>query len=115
MLPRVTLEPVKREDLQRMADWLTDRDVNSSWYGLDDNGKPLHIGYDPGDLLEAPDEQLDETFNNDDRKFYSIYSPESEHIGRVSWLSNGPSKKPSSSSSSAARTCGTTTTVPRPS
>ncbi len=81
MLPTVTLEPVKREDLQRMADWLTDRDVNSSWYGLDDNGKPLHIGYDPGDLLQAPDEQLEETFNNDDRKFYSIYSPESEHIG----------------------------------
>ena len=81
MLPRVTLEPVKREDLQRMADWLTDRDVNSSWYGLDDSGKPLHIGYDPGDLLQASEEQLDETFNSDDRKFYSIYSPESEHIG----------------------------------
>ena len=81
MLPRVTLEPVKREDLQRMADWLTDRDVNSAWYGLDDNGKPLHIGYDPGDLLQASGEQLDETFNDDDRKFYSIYSPESEHIG----------------------------------
>ena len=81
MLPRVTLEPVKREDLQRMADWLTDRDVNSAWYGLDDNGKPLHIGYDPGDLLQASGEQLDETFNGDDRKFYSIYSPESEHIG----------------------------------
>ena len=81
MLPRVTLEPVKREDLQRMADWLTDRDVNSAWYGLDENGKPLHIGYDPGDLLQASGEQLDETFNDDDRKFYSICSPESEHIG----------------------------------
>ncbi len=81
MLPRVTLEPVKLEDVQRMVEWLTDREVNSSWYGLDDNGRPLHIGYDPGDLLQASDEQLVETFNDDDRKFYSIYSPESEHIG----------------------------------
>ena len=38
MFPKVTLNMVGREDVQRMAEWLTDREVNSAWYGLDDSG-----------------------------------------------------------------------------
>jgi RimJ/RimL family protein N-acetyltransferase len=81
MFPNVTLATVGREDVQRMAEWLTDREVNSAWYGLDDSGQPMHIGYDPTELLQASDEELQQTFGNEDRKFYSLYSPEGEHIG----------------------------------
>ena len=40
MFPEVTLTTPTREDIQRMADWLNDSDVNSVWYGLGDDGNP---------------------------------------------------------------------------
>ncbi len=81
MFPGVTLAAVGREDVQRMADWLTDREVNAAWYGLDESGQPLHIGYSPQEMLQASDEEMQAVFDDDDRKFYSLYSPEGDHIG----------------------------------
>ncbi len=81
MLPRVALSPVVREDVQRVLDWLADREVNSSWYGLDENGQPIHIGYNPPEILQAATSDWDHAFQNEDRRIYSIHSPEGEHIG----------------------------------
>ncbi len=81
MFPEVTLTSTTREDVGRMAEWLSDDEVNAVWYGLGDDGKPMHTGYSPHELLEASDEQLRLVVENEDRKIYSIYSQEGEHIG----------------------------------
>ncbi len=81
MLPRVVLSPVVREDVQRVSDWLADREVNSSWYGLGEDGHPIHIGYKPLEILQADTSDWDQVFQNENRRIYSIYSPEGEHIG----------------------------------
>ena len=81
MFPQVTLSPVGREDVQRMMEWLADRDVNSSWYGLGGDGEPLHIGYHPTEIISASDDEWAQVFDDEDRKIFSIYSPEGEHIG----------------------------------
>ena len=81
MLPRVVLSPVVREDVQRISDWLADREVNSSWYGLGEDGQPIHIGYNPHEILQVSTSDWDQVFQNEDRRIYSIYSPEAEHIG----------------------------------
>ena len=89
MFPQVTLSPVTREDVKRFQEWLSDREVNSSWYGLGEDGQPLHIGYSPEQVLQASEEEWAQVFENEDRKIYSIYSPQSEHIGEgqlvISW------------------------------
>ena len=81
MLPQVALSPVVREDVQRISDWLADREVNSSWYGLGEDGQPIHIGYNPHEILQAAPSDWDQTFQSEDRRIYSIHSPEGEHIG----------------------------------
>lgn len=81
MFPQVTLSPVTRENIKRVLEWLSDREVNSSWYGLGEDGQPLHIGYSPQNILQAPEEEWTQVFEDESRKFYSIYSPEGEHIG----------------------------------
>ena len=81
MFPEVTLAETTREDVGRLAEWLSDGDVNTMWYGLGDDGMPLHIGYSPHDLLQATEEELRLVFENEDRKIYSIYSQDGEHIG----------------------------------
>ena len=47
MFPEVTLVAPTREDVQRLSDWLDDPDVNAVWFGVDDDGKPLHATYAP--------------------------------------------------------------------
>lgn len=81
MYPQVALSTVEREDVQRVSDWLTDREVNTFWYGLGDDGQPLHIGYSPQHILQAPPTEWRQVFENEDRKIYSIHSPDGEHVG----------------------------------
>jgi RimJ/RimL family protein N-acetyltransferase len=81
MFPQITLSPVTRADVQRVAEWLSDEEVNSSWYGLGDDGLPLHIGYSPHQMLRASEGEWNQVFENEDRKIYSIYVQGSEHIG----------------------------------
>ena len=89
MLEEVILRPVIREDVQRLAEWLNDEEVNSSWYGVDEGGLPLHIGYSPHQILEAPESEWRLVFESDDRKVHAIYTKEGEHIGEgqlaVAW------------------------------
>lgn len=81
MFPQVTLSPVTREDVKRLQEWLADREVNASWYGLDEDGQPVHIGYSPHSILQAPEDEWEQVFGDESRKIYSIYSPQGEHIG----------------------------------
>ena len=81
MFPEVALTGTTREDVSRMAEWLGDGDVNTMWYGLGDDGKPLHHGYSPHVLLESSDQEMSLVVDNEDRKIYSVYSDEGEHIG----------------------------------
>jgi RimJ/RimL family protein N-acetyltransferase len=81
MFPQVALSAVEREDVQRVCDWLTDREVNTFWYGLGDDGQPIHIGYSPRQILLASPSEWSQVFENEDRKIYSIHSPDGQHIG----------------------------------
>jgi len=81
MLSEVILRPVTREDVQRLVVWLSDEEVNSLWYGVGEGGFPLHVGYSPRHILEAPESEWRLVFENDDRMVYAIYTKEGEHIG----------------------------------
>ena len=82
MFPQVELTSLTREDVQRVADWLGDPEVNSLWYGEDDKGQPLHMGYSPQEVLGAPEEEWDASLPDaDNRKVFSVYTSEGEHIG----------------------------------
>ena len=81
MFPEVTLTETTREDVGRMAEWLNGAEVNAMWYGLGDDGKPMHHGYSPHELFHASDEELGLVVDNEDRKIYSVFSQEGEHIG----------------------------------
>ncbi len=91
MYPQITLASLTREDVQRLADWLKDDEVNSLWYGLGEDGEPLHIGYSPQQALETPEaEWAAQSLAEEDRKIYSIYSSEEEHIGEGQLLVEWP-------------------------
>lgn len=81
MFPEIILTPPTREDIARIADWLDDTEVNSMWYGLGEDGLPMHIGYSPHRLLNAPEEELQAVLEHEDRRIYSVYTKENEHIG----------------------------------
>jgi RimJ/RimL family protein N-acetyltransferase len=81
VFPQITLSPVTREDVKRLLEWLADREVNSSWYGLGEDGESLHIGYSPQHILQASEDEWAQVFDEESRKIYSIYSPQGEHIG----------------------------------
>ena len=85
MFPDVSLEPVTREDVQRMREWLDDPEVNSLWYGRGDDGLPMHLGYSPHTVLESSQDDWEQTFAqtfaSEDRKIFSVYTGEGEHIG----------------------------------
>ena len=81
MFPDVTLTTITHADVQRMADWLDDDEVNSSWYGQGDDGLPIHIGYSPHRMLQASPQEWDRIFSSEDRKIYSVYTAEGDHIG----------------------------------
>ena len=81
MLPDVSLVQPVREDIQRMADWLSDDEVNAFWYGRDEDGAALHTGYSPHLVAQASEEEFRRTFEDDDRKIYAIYTKDGQHIG----------------------------------
>ena len=82
MFPQVELTSLTREDVQRVADWLEDPEVNSLWYGEDETGQPLHMGYSPRELLNAPEAEWNELLPDEERrKIFSVYTSEGDHIG----------------------------------
>ena len=81
MFPEVTLSQPTTEDIQRMVQWLDDVEVNTLWYGLDEGGLPLHIGYSPHDAVKTSGEEWQRIFEDEDRKIYSIYTKDGHHIG----------------------------------
>ena len=90
MLPQVRLIPATREDAGRVAEWLNDADVSSMWYGLNNDGVPVHIGYSPYELVNASEEAVQEVFQHEDRKIYSIYTQEDDHIGEAQLVVEWP-------------------------
>ena len=81
MLPEVRLTQASREDVNRIAAWLEDEEVNASWYGTTEQGDPVHIGYSPKHILEATAGEWDDVFKNDVRKIFSVFIADGEHIG----------------------------------
>lgn len=83
MIPQVSLLPVSREDVQRIIQWLQDNEVCASWYGRDEKGEPIHIGYSPKEILGASPEEWERVFSDRERRIYSIYTAEGVHIGEA--------------------------------
>lgn len=82
MFPQISLVSLTREDVQRVAEWLDDPEVNALWFGEDESGDPIHIGYSPREVLSAPEEGWDESIPDEEyRKVFSVYTTEGEHIG----------------------------------
>jgi RimJ/RimL family protein N-acetyltransferase len=81
MYPEVTLLQTSRDDVQRLGEWLEDVDVNSSWYGTGEDGLPLHIGYSPSQVLTSSDDEWRQVFEDQDRRIYSVYTTDGQHIG----------------------------------
>ncbi len=82
MFPQITLSALTREDVERVALWLDDAEVSALWYGLGEDGAPLHIGYSPREILGAPEGEWDESLEDEEfRKILSVYTSEGEHIG----------------------------------
>ena len=79
-----------REDIQRMSDWLNDPEVNAVWYGVGDDGKPLHTTYTPEAILAGGSEEWDHVFNDENRTIFSVYSGDGEHIGEGQLLVEWP-------------------------
>ena len=81
VLPEIELREVTREDVDRIAGWLDDNDVSSNWFGHYACGDPVHRGYDPVHILEAPESEWDRIFRHDPRRLISsIYNERGEHI-----------------------------------
>jgi RimJ/RimL family protein N-acetyltransferase len=80
-IPLINLCSPTIEDIHRVSEWLRDSQVSESWYGVDENGKPLHIGYDPVDeILKLDGNPLGQVLTNS-RKIWSIYAEQEGHIG----------------------------------
>ena len=81
MWPEVMLREVSRDDVARIGEWLQDEEVNTSWYGRDESGHPVHVGYSPHSVLQESEEEWARTFAGEERKIYSICTPDGQHIG----------------------------------
>ena len=90
MFPEVTLVTPTREDVQRLSDWLSDPEVNAVWFGVGDNGKPLHATYEPAAILAGGASEWDQIFNDESRSIFSIYNGDGEHIGEGQLLVEWP-------------------------
>ena len=90
MFPQVSLTAPTRSDVERLMGWLTDDEVNTSWYGLGDDGQPLHAGYTPAHVLEGDSNDWNRVFNDDNRKVFAVYSSEGEHIGEAQLVIEWP-------------------------
>ena len=81
MLPEVTLQNVSRDDVDRVAWWLEDRELSSMWFGHYGCGDPMHRGYEPRHMIEASQWEWDRVFGDSDRVIFSIYTQQREHVG----------------------------------
>ena len=82
MLPIVQLRHVTRNDVQRIAEWLSDDEVSSRWFGHYACGDPVHLGYEPGLMLGASTEDWVRVFDHDRRRLiFSIYAGDEGHVG----------------------------------
>ena len=83
MLPEVRLVEVSREDVGRINDWLEDEEVCSMWFGHYTYGDPIHLGYHPSEMLNASEEKWDSVFHDPNRRIFSVYTAEGQHIGEA--------------------------------
>ncbi len=83
MLPHVQLREVSREDVERLRRWLEDEEVCSMWFGRYTYGNPVHLGYQPLEILKATQEEWNRVFNDPNRRIFSIYNAQGEHIGEA--------------------------------
>ena len=90
MVAQIRLTELSRQDIELMARWLEDSEVMGSWYGADENGKPLHIGYSPHRALDFSQEEWDRVVNDEERKIYSIYNGSEGHIGEAQMVIEPP-------------------------
>ena len=90
MLPEVRLTHTSRDDVGRIAEWLRDEEVNASWYGADEQGEALHIGYSPRHILEVSDTEWEETFGGEPRKIFSVLTADGQHIGEGQMVTETP-------------------------
>jgi RimJ/RimL family protein N-acetyltransferase len=93
MLPEVRLVNINKDDVGRIAQWLQDEEVSASWYGTNQNGDALHIGYSPKQMLDAGPDDWARTFNQKDRKVFSVITElgrSAQHIGEGQLLIEAP-------------------------
>lgn len=85
MSAQVELRPVTRDDVARIAAWLQDPQVAEAWFGRYTYGDPVHLGYNPGKMINASQDEWDEVFKpahgQSHRDIFSIYTRSGEHIG----------------------------------
>lgn len=90
MFPEVALATPTYEDIQRISRWLSDSEVNEAWYGVGHDGQPQHHSYRLDAVLNGEDEAWNHVFNDENRKMFSLYSSEGEHIGEGQLLIEWP-------------------------
>ena len=90
MLPEVKLTQVSKEDVQRIEEWLQDEEVNASWYGCNEQGEPLHIGYSPKRMLDATPKEWEEVFSSEERHIFSVSTTDGQHLGEAQMVIEAP-------------------------
>ena len=90
MFPEVTLVTPTREDVRRLSEWLNDTEVSDVWFGVGDDGKPLHATYTPEAILAGGAEEWEHVFNDQNRSIFSVYNEDGEHIGEGQLLVEWP-------------------------
>lgn len=90
MEPQLQLKQVSRADVSRMIDWLNNRIVLDSWYGSDEEGQPLHIGYSPAEMIKASERKWKTVFHGETRKIFSVYDAMEGHIGEAQMVIEPP-------------------------
>ncbi len=79
----VRLEPVTRDDVARIRQWLDDDEVAESWFGRYSYGDPAHLGYNPTEVASAGEDDWGEMFDNPDHRILSVRTETGDHIGEV--------------------------------
>ena len=89
MLPEVTLRNVSMDDVDRVAWWLEDWELSSSWFGHYGCGDPVHRGYDPRHMIEATVWEWGRVFGDPNRLISSMYDENGQHIGECQVIIDG--------------------------
>ena len=85
----VTLQPVTRDDVSRIREWLEDEEIASNWFGHYGCGDPVHRGYDPQHMLEGTESEWERVFADTHRLILSIYDESGEHVGECQAILDG--------------------------